>query len=146
MKKIIKLTVCICLMAGITNGQKMYIRFGLGGGPGLKQYNGTEWADNTYSSSADKYVIKSEGLGGGLNGNLAFGFMMSKYLGFDIGVNTFVGLPKTVNYSSSSGGGSTSAEAKISGMMVQIVPAIVITPGLEKINPYARMGLVVAPL
>ncbi|MEI7663617.1 MAG: hypothetical protein WCK34_15520 [Bacteroidota bacterium] len=146
MKKIIVLTMCICLLAGITNGQKMYLRFGLGGGPGLKQYNGTEWADNTYTGTADNYVIKSEGLGGGLNANLAFGFMMSKYIGFDIGFNTFVGLSKTANYSSSSGGGSSSAEAKVSGMMVQIVPAIVITPGLEKINPYARIGLIVAPL
>jgi hypothetical protein len=28
-------------------------------------------------------------------------------------------------------------------MMLQIVPAIVITPGLEKLNPYARFGMIV---
>jgi hypothetical protein len=30
--------------------------------------------------------------------------------------------------------------------MLQIVPAIVITPGLEKVNPYARMGMIIGVL
>jgi hypothetical protein len=36
--------------------------------------------------------------------------------------------------------------AKIMGRMFSVVPAIVITAGLDKINPFARFGLLLGPL
>ena len=146
MKKIYLLLVIACMMTGAVNAQKAYLRLGVGGGIGLKQYNGESWADETHTNTSDNYVIKSNGLGGGFNVNLAFGYMMSKYVGIELGVNEFIGLSKKTHYSSTGSSSEYSTDSKISGMMLQVVPAIVITPGLEKLNPYARLGLIVGIL
>ncbi len=69
-------------------------------------------------------------------------YWLSQYIGIELGINEFIGLNKNVKYSYTSTSGSSSSEAQISGMMLQIVPAIVITPGLEKVNPYARLGMI----
>jgi opacity protein-like surface antigen len=146
MKKIFVLVLAVCMMAGIANAQKTYIRLGVGGGIGLKQYEGESWADETNTSNSDNFVIKSAGMGGGLNVNLAFGYMLSDYVGIELGVNEFIGLNKKVHSTYTSSSADYTYDAKMSGMMLQIVPAIVITPGLKKTNPYARMGMIVGIL
>jgi hypothetical protein len=146
MKKIFSMMLAICLMAGIANAQKTYIRLGVGGGVGLKQYDGENWADETSTPNSDNFVIKSTGLGGGFNANLAFGYMLSDYVGIELGVNEFIGLTKKTKYTSTSNSGDYTTDYKVSGMMLQVVPAIVITPGLEKLNPYARLGMIVGIL
>jgi len=146
MKKIYVMVLAICMMAGTLNAQKAYIRLGVGGGVGLKQYEGVTWADETHTSTSDNLVIKSMGLGSGFNANLAFGFMLSNYVGIELGVNQFIGLGNKIHSSSTNGGNDNSSDGQLSGMMLQIVPAIVITPGLEKVNPYARLGMSVGIL
>jgi hypothetical protein len=145
MKKIYFFVLAICMISGTLNAQKAYIRVGLGGGIGLKQYVGTFWADETATNTTDEYIVKSVGLGGGFNANVAFGYKISDYIGIEFGINEFVGLPKKVT-GSYTGTYPYSFDDKISGMMLQIVPAIVITPGLEKVNPYARLGMIIGVL
>lgn len=140
------MVLAICMMAGTLNAQKAYIRLGVGGGIGLKQYEGSMLADETHTSTSDNLVIKSMGLGDGFNANLAFGFMLSNYVGIELGVNEFIGLGNKIHSSSTNSGYDYSSDSKLSGMMLQIVPAIVITPGLEKVNPYARLGMSVGIL
>jgi len=146
MKKIYLMVLVICMIAGNVNAQNTYIRLGVGGGVGLQQYEGYGWADETQTSASDNLVIKSQGLGGGLNANLAFGYMLSDNVGIELGVNEFIGLKKKVHYSSTSTSGDYTDDTKVSGMMLQVVPAIVITPGLESTNPYARLGMIVGIL
>lgn len=134
--------LAICMMAGIVNAQKMYIRLGVGGGVGLAQYVGTNWGDGTSTGSFSSMKIKSYSLGGGFNVNPAVGFMLSDHVGIELGVNEFIGLSKKEHLTSTSG----TQDDKVSGMMLQLVPAIVITPGLEKVNPYARLGIIVGIL
>jgi len=141
MKKIYVMVLAICMMAGTLNAQKAYVRLGVGGGVGLKQYEGSTWADETRTSTSDNVVIKSMGLGGGFNANLAFGFMLSDYVGIELGVNEFIGLGNKIHSSSTNSSYDYSSDAKLSGMMLQLIPAIIITPGLEKVNPYARLGM-----
>jgi hypothetical protein len=146
MKKIYVLVLAVFLMAGTVSAQKNYLRFGVGGGVGLKQYMSYFWANETATNSTDNVEVKSMSLGGGFNVNLAFGHMMSDYVGIELGVNEFIGLTKKVNSSQTNTYGDYTSETKLSGMMLQLVPAIVITPGLEKINPYARLGMIVGIL
>ena len=146
MKKIYVMVLAICMIAGTLNAQKAYIRLGVGGGIGLKQYEGSMLADETHTSTSDNLVIKSMGLGDGFNANLAFGFMLSNYVGIELGVNEFIGLGNKIHSSSTNSGYDYSSDSKLSGMMLQIIPAIVITPGLEKVNPYARLGMSVGIL
>ncbi|MCX6267296.1 MAG: outer membrane beta-barrel protein, partial [Bacteroidetes bacterium] len=143
MKKIYAMIFAICMTASMVHAQNAYIRLGVGGGVGLKQYSGDIWADETYTSTSHDFVIKSNAMGGGFNVNLAAGYMLSKYVGIELGVNEFIGLSKKTTYTSTNSSSDYTSEGKISGMMLQIVPALVITPGLEKLNPYARLGMIV---
>jgi opacity protein-like surface antigen len=142
MKKLYVLALALCLMAGAANAQKMYIRAGLGGGVGLKQYANSIWADETQTTTTDNLTIKSTGLGGGFNVNAAFGYKFSDYIGLELGVNEFIGLTKKMNRTDP----TSTMEVKMSGMMLQLVPAVLITPNLEKVNPYARLGMIVGVL
>jgi hypothetical protein len=146
MKKIYVMVLAVFLTAGALNAQSNYLRFGVGGGVGLKQYMGNLWSDQTVTNTADNVVVKSFGLGSGFNVNLAFGHMLSDNIGIELGVNEFIGLTKKTHYSENNNYGDYSSDTKLSGMMLQLVPAILITPGLEKINPYARLGMIVGIL
>jgi hypothetical protein len=157
MKKISVMVLVICLMAGMANAQKIYVRLGLGGGIGLKQYGQFydahpqspayfPWANETETNNSDNLEFKSMGLGGGLNATLAAGYMLSDHVGIELGVNEFIGLNKKTKYTFNNDIDNYTWEAKLSGKMLQIVPAIVITPGLEKINPYARVGMIIGIL
>jgi opacity protein-like surface antigen len=146
MKKFFVMALVISMMAGAASAQKMYLRLGLGGGVGLKQYEGYTWSDRTQTTSTNDLVIKSMGLGGGMNINLAFGYMFSDNVGIEFGVNEFIGLPKKIEYTGTSSTDTYATEVKLSGKMLQIVPAIVITPGLDKVNPYARLGMIIGIL
>jgi opacity protein-like surface antigen len=146
MKKIYMVVLAVCMMAGTLNAQKMYIRGGLGGGVGLKQYVLNVWADETATATTDNYVVKSLGLGGGFNVNAAFGYKFSDYVGIEFGINEFIGMGKKVNGSRTGTTNDFTSEDKISGMMLQVVPAVVISPNLEKVNPYARLGMIIGVL
>lgn len=145
MKKIILLTLAIGLMAGMANAQKAYLRLGLGGGVGLVQYD-QNWYNETETTSADNIEMRSASVGGGFNANLAFGYMISQYVGLELGVNQFMGLPKKTTYTYTGNTVNDESTVKLAGTMLQIVPALVITPGLEKVNPYARVGMVIGVL
>jgi hypothetical protein len=146
MKKIYMMVLAVCMMVGTLNAQKMYIRAGLGGGVGLKQYVQNFWADETATATEDNYVVKSLGLGGGFNVNAAFGYKLSDYVGIEFGINEFIGLAKKVTGSRTGTSYDFTSEDKISGMMLQVVPAVLITPNLEKVNPYARVGMIIGVL
>jgi hypothetical protein len=67
-------------------------------------------------------------------------------VGGELGINEFIGLAKKTHSTNNTSSSSSTTDNKISGMMLQIVPAIVIKAGLEKINPYARLGMIVGVL
>ncbi len=146
MKKSMLFIVLFLLAAGIANAQKLYLRLGVGGGISLQQYEGLSWTDISSSAGSTSLEIKSMGLGGGLNANLALGYMLSNNFGIELGVNEFIGLNNKVTYTETRTFSDYNEAGKLSGMMLQIVPAIVITPGLEKINPYARLGMIIGIL
>ncbi|MDP1623983.1 MAG: outer membrane beta-barrel protein [Bacteroidales bacterium] len=143
MKNIFVLILTIGMMAGTLHAQSTYIRFGLGGGIGLKQF---EWADVNSTTNSYNVEVKSMGLGGGVNANLAFGYMLSDNFGIELGVNEFIGLARKIHRSRTTTNMTETEDWKTSGMMLQIVPAIIITPNLEKINPYARLGMIIGIL
>jgi hypothetical protein len=146
MKKNYMILFALCTLAGSLSAQKMYVRAGLGGGVGLSQYASNIWSDETQTSSTDNFVIKSTGLGGGFNVNAAFGYKVSDNVGVELGVNEFIGLGKKTHSTVDNGTNQSTTDNKISGMMLQLVPAVLITPGLEKINPYARLGMIIGVL
>ena len=142
MKKTFLLACVILMMSGITNAQKYYARLGVGVGFGLAFYGPS--ADRTINgNTSDVTEMKSGSLGSGLNINLGGGYMFSKYIGVDLGLNEFIGFGVKTKYSMTQTGYTQQYDDKYTGKMFQIIPAIVITPGFEKINPYGRFGLLI---
>jgi len=124
--------------------QKFYIGIGLGGGFStsssfdmLYKFKGSP-VNNTIS-------VVPVGLGNGFNGSLSFGYWFNKYVGIELAVSGFLGLPikgdSVINLV-----GSSVATVKIKGSLLSVIPAVVISAGLEKVNPYARFGFQIGAL
>lgn len=124
--------------------KKFYIRIGLGGGVSTSSSFDLLY-DFSTSGSSKSVSVHPVGIGNGFNGSAAFGYMFSKYLGVEVSVSEFLGLP-TEGDSVVHLMGASQASVRIRGYMLSVTPAVVISAGLEKINPYARFGLLVGAL
>ena len=80
----------------------------------------------------------SGSLGAGLKATAVIGYMFNEYIGAELGLNYFRGKETLIGRLQAPDFRSQ-AVAYIRG--ADISPAIVITPGFEGINPYARLGL-----
>jgi opacity protein-like surface antigen len=146
MKKLLLVLIAVHMITASLDAQKIYIRLAAGAGLGLNQSQGTQWADETETNTSHLYEIKSMSLGSGFNVHLACGYMFSENIGIEMGVNENIGLNNKVETSYTSDYVSETGDATLSGMMLQIIPAVVITPGLAKLNPYARLGMIAGVL
>ncbi len=142
MKKKIICIILISLMGwNLTHAQKFYARVGVGGGISTSASLDLIYKYETDGTSSYLSIVPV-GIGNGVNGNLSFGYLFNKYLGVDLTVNGFMGFP-TGSDSVSSLLGSSRSEVKIAGDLISFIPGIVITAGLEKVNPYARFGVLI---
>ena len=98
--------------------------------------------DVTVSADGSSVEVKAlQGtLGAGFKFNVTGGYMFNKYLGAELGLNYFIGDDVLVGRLSSPNVFSEEI-ASIKGF--DAVPAILLTPGFEKINPYARIGMII---
>ncbi|MEO8515146.1 MAG: outer membrane beta-barrel protein [Flavobacterium sp.] len=78
-------------------------------------------------------------LGKGLNFGATVGYMFNNQLGAEIAVDYLMG-SKTESKITGSGG---SLNQTLSSRMIQIKPALVISAGYSKINPYAKFGAII---
>ena len=72
----------------------------------------------------------------------AFGLQLSKYLGVELEVRYFMGL-KTISEGGYDFSPLVTKYQDVKGKMLQVIPALVLSPGLEKFNPYMRFGVIV---
>jgi len=124
--------------------KKMYIRVGLGGGVSTSASFDLlyKYSDNGTNSTLSVVPV---GLGNGFNGAVAFGYWFNKYVGIELAVSEFMGLP-TSGDSVVHIIGANKATVKVRGGMLSVVPSVVISAGLAKVNPYARFGLQIGVL
>jgi len=149
MKKTILILLCSLSVSLSVIGQekqtqnffRFYANVGVGGGISTSSSFNLLY-DLDMNSTNPSISVHPVGLGNGFSGYATFGYRFNKYLAVDVTANEFLGLPvggdSVVNLY-----GSGHAETKILGRMFSVIPAIVISAGLEKINPYARFGLLV---
>lgn len=78
-------------------------------------------------------------MGAGYKFNVTGGYMFNKYLGAELGLNYFNG-DKTRIGRYSSPVLMSDEQAYIRGL--DIMPALYLTPGFKKVNPYARIGAI----
>jgi hypothetical protein len=144
MKKISALTIVMIMLAGTVSAQKFYARIGaaLSGGTSSNLDMLYKYTDDGTTKTIEVVPVD---LGTGFTGSAAFGFMPSKYVGIELGISEFIGFPNFGDSIISMPGGMETT-AKIKGGMLSVIPAVVITAGLDKVNPYARFGMLIGVL
>jgi len=144
MKRTFILVIFTILFTGYLSAQHFYTRIGIGGSAGTS--NSLDMLYKyTYDGVSQTVRIQPVDLGSGFNGCVAFGFLPSKYVGFELAISKVLGFPNFGDSIVSMPGG-TSATAKIKVNVLSVIPSVVITAGLERVNPYARFGLIVGVL
>jgi hypothetical protein len=144
MKKIFTI-LAICFLANQLSAQKLY--FTVNGGYALES-NKTNLVGEYffYSSTATNATTTtfepvSFSLGKGVNFGGTVGYMFHKNIGAELGVNYLLGGEATTKQTSYTGDYSNRGyKAK----MLLFKPTLVISAGFEKINPYAKFGLLMS--
>ncbi|MHB1278619.1 MAG: outer membrane beta-barrel protein [Bacteroidia bacterium] len=140
--RLFMLAFAFSLSANTLFAQGGYVNFNVG--YGLKmgsqnlEYFGFYNYSNTGNSTTSEQVFVS--LGKGLNVGASFGYMFNKNIGAELGVSYLLGGKSTVKDSYPNG---SRAEYTLSSNMLRIFPSLVIATGFEKINPYAKFGVVI---
>lgn len=152
-----KLSIMLCAGIFVFASEKSYSQeFYIRGGVGYSMENaGTEFnnadpngltmirqsTDITVNPDGSARVKSLNGtLGSGFKGTVTFGYMFNKYVGAELGFNYFVGEEKTIGKLNSP---MMQSEAKAYLEGLDVMPAVFLTPGLEKLNPYARLGFLI---
>ncbi len=100
--------------------------------PGNRNSNGT-------ITSYEKVDLA---FGKGINVGGSIGFNINKYFSTELNISYFKGGSVEVKNSDVSTSSSFSSTSNFSATMIRFIPSIVFTPGLEKINPYVRIGVI----
>lgn len=146
-------TLLMAMMASTkSNAQEFYVRGGLGWvtESGKTEFNNadpngltgiTQSTDITVGADGSTRVKSLSGtLGGGFKGNVTLGYMFNPYIGAEIGLNYFDGDKRTIGKLTSPEMQSQSV-AYLRGL--DVMPAVYLTPAFAKLNPYARIGLLI---
>jgi len=99
-------------------------------------YNGTD------SPTGVNFETVKLSLGKGVNVGGNFGYMFNKNIGAEMGIGLLLGSETTSTRTDIDSFGLNSQNNSIKTNQLQIKPAFVIAAGYEKINPYAKIGLV----
>ena len=152
MIKLIRLSLIGTLLLMSSNAaiaQEFYVRGGVGlvGESGKTEYNDADPNGLTKIQQSTDVTVNADGttrvkalngtLGSGFKANITAGYMFNKYVGAEIGFNYFDGDKKTIGKLNSPQIISSEV-AYLRGL--DIMPALYLTPGFEKLNPYARVG------
>jgi len=100
--------------------------------PGNRNSNGT-------ITSYEKVDLA---FGKGINVGGSIGFNINKYFSTELNISYFKGGSAEVKNSDVSSSSSSNYSSNFSATMIRFIPSIVFTPGLEKINPYVRIGVI----
>ncbi len=136
MKKITKyiIAVTIVLISSNSFAQKFYIK--LNGGYNFVGAAATKTNSKTSGNVTD-YEKSPFSLGKGISFGGAFGYMFNKFIGSELDVSYLVGGTSTMDRI-----GFYSYRFSWTSTFISFVPTVIITPGFEKINPYAKLGII----
>lgn len=156
-----KLTALAVLLSTGLFAQNFYITanagyaFGINSQTGMyvnsNQISNNNYLDNVFTKSGSTENVPLS-LGKGINLGGSVGYMFNDYIGIDVGLNYLLGgKTEATSYSKSTVIYPNTGEKIVSesntknviySRMFRVIPAIIITPGFEKFNPYAKIGVV----
>lgn len=102
----------------------------------LQFYNSTD------NGTTNSFELVKLSLGKGLNFAGNFGYMFNKNLGAEIGIGYLMGSETEATQIDNVGPNTGVQTTTIKANQLQIKPTLVLAAGYEKINPYAKVGLV----
>ena len=109
--------------------------------------NSTRTSNSSSSSTVRTEALIEGSYGKGFNFGGAVGYMFNKNIGAELGINYLVGGEITGSRVENNSGASFSdnyiSEGKSSAKMLQFRPTIILSAGLDKINPYAKFGILI---
>jgi hypothetical protein len=138
-QKIIPLVVTGCLFSTSVFAQDFYFTAGGGYGFGMSTQNLPGFYNSRSNNDSATYEQINISLGKGLNFGASFGYMFREYLGAEIGISYLLGSKTQVKDITDYGESVYSYSAS----MLRLVPSIVVSAGLDKVNPYAKFGLII---
>jgi hypothetical protein len=134
------IAVAIGMIANSSFAQGMYGNLNIGYGFGKSTMNIEDFTNYTEGSNSDTEEQIFLSLGKGLNFGGTIGNMFNEHVGAELGINYLLG--GKAKAKDEYLGGTT--EYEFYARMLRFIPAIVIAAGGEKINPYAKFGVVVS--
>lgn len=131
----------ISLFSNTLFAQRAYVNINVGYGFRMSSQNLHFF--NFYNSTSGNIINTNEqvnvSLGKGLNIGGTFGYMINKNIGTELGVSYLIGGKSKAKVADLDG----TSDYTLSSKMLRINPTIVIASGFEKINPYAKFGLII---
>lgn len=122
--------------------QSSYVSFNVGYGlPMNAQDLGVlGFSNNVTEDQTVSYKEAKGSLGKGTQFGAAFGHMFTPFIGAELGISYLLGGKSEATEQFNA---NYKANYSVSSNMIRFIPAIIFSGGLGKINPYARLGLVV---
>ena len=138
--------VLICFMTSNINAQGPYIKFNTGYNAPFGSFpfasNSTSTQTTTGTNHKDEMVKLSYGKG--INITLTPGYMLNENVGAEFGISYLIGLKtettSTHNYLT---GKQDKDVMTYKGSLISFAPSLVISAGLEKIDPYSKFGVII---
>lgn len=136
------ITVFACILC-VNNlfGQGAYININAGYGFNMSSQNLYYFDFYNYTSTSNSSTSEQVyvSLGKGLNFGGAFGYMFNENIGAELGISYLLGGKSSAKDDYQDG----TTDYTLSSNMLRINPSLVISSGLDGVNPYAKFGLVI---
>jgi hypothetical protein len=129
------------LLSGTAFSQGLYAKINAGYGLNMSSQNVDYFHFINYTidtASSTQEQVKTS-LGKGLAFEGAVGYMFNKNIGAEIGVSYLLGTKTQTNQTLY----GSQRNNSLSANMLRINPSFVVSCGYEKINPYAKLGLII---
>ena len=131
------------LSAPILFAQGAYLNINTGYAMSMGSQNINNFTNQTLTSSLYTSEQVNVSLGKGLNLGGAFGYMFNKNFGLELDVSYLIGGNSTATRNEEGTNYTNIYNHSLSSKMLRINPSLVINSGFEKINPYAKFGVII---
>jgi hypothetical protein len=141
---IILLTALITVMFSTASFAQFYTNLNVGYGFGKSTANLDYWGFYNYTQNSSTTYTEEQiflSLGKGLNFGVTVGNMFNEHVGAELGINYLLGGKSKASDEYMNG---AKTDYVLMARMGRAIPAIVIAAGTEKIDPYAKFGVVIS--
>ena len=134
------------LSAPLLFAQGAYLNINSGYATSMSSQNLSGFENSTFEFYSNSYSMKSEQInfsfGKGLNFGADFGYMFNKNFGLELDFSYLIGGNSIATRTEKGTNYTNIYNHSLSSKMLRINPSLVINSGFEKINPYAKFGLI----